>query len=138
MRATDLNFQDIETGDVPFTMVKNPISKIQLVRYAGASGDFNPIHIDPQKGCEQIGHGMLVMGFMGEAITNWTGKKYLRKFSARFTGMTYPGDVITVTGTVIEKKQDGAQILMRCHITARNQKDELIAAGSFEIGMPDR
>lgn len=137
MKATDLNFQDLETGDVIFTMVKKPISRIQLVRYAGASGDFNPIHVDPRNGCEQIAHGMLIMGFMGEAITNWVDRKFLRRFSSRFTGMTYIGDVLTITGVFIEKQRNGTQNMIQCRVTAVNQKAETVASASFEIAVPD-
>lgn len=136
--GTELNFQDVAIGDTIFTLVKEPISKIQVVRYAGASGDFNPIHIDTQEGREQIVHGMLVMGFVGQAVTSWVMKKYLRKFSVRFTGMTRPNDVITVSGKVAEKEQDGIRNIIRCNVTAKNQRDEIVVAGSFDVGIPKR
>jgi acyl dehydratase len=121
------------------TLVKEPVSKVQLVRYAGASGDFNPLHTDPEIGKAvgiggQIAHGMLIMGFVGQAITNWVPKKCLKSFSIRFAGMTRPDDVITVTGKVVDKREDSGRI--RCEVAARNQKDELIVAGQFEAELP--
>lgn len=140
--ATELYFQDIQVGDAIPTLVKKPVSKVQLVRYAGASGDFNPLHIDPEfgktVGIGQIAHGMLIMGFVGEAVTNWVPKKYLRKLSVRFVGMTRPDDVITVTGKVMDKKQENGHNIIRCDVLVRNQKDEVVVAGSFEAALPNK
>jgi len=140
--ATELYFQDVNIGDAIPTLVKKPVSKVQLVRYAGASGDFNPLHTDAEfgksVGIGQIAHGMLIMGFVGEAVTHWVPKKYLRKFSVRFAGMTRPEDVITVTGKVTEKKQEGGNNIVKGELLAKNQKDETIIAGSFEAALPDQ
>jgi len=137
--AKELFLRDVSIGDPMPTLVKEPVSKVQLVRYAGASGDFNPLHTDPEIGKAvgiggQIAHGMLIMGFVGQAITNWVPKKCLKSFSIRFAGMTRPDDVITVTGKVVDKREDSGRI--RCEVAARNQKDELIVAGQFEAELP--
>jgi acyl dehydratase len=137
--AKELFLRDVSVGDPMPTLVKEPVSKVQLVRYAGASGDFNPLHTDPEIGKAvgiggQIAHGMLIMGFVGQAITNWVPKKCLKSFSIRFAGMTRPDDVITVTGKVVDKREDSGRI--RCEVAARNQKDELIVAGQFEAELP--
>ena len=140
--TTEMNFQDINIGDEIPVLVKKPVSKVQLVRYAGASGDFNPLHTDPEVGkavgIGQIAHGMLIMGFVGEAVTGWVPKKYLRKFSVRFAGRTRPDDVITVTGRVTEKKQDNGNNIVMGELLAKNQKDETIIAGSFEATLPNK
>jgi acyl dehydratase len=137
--AKELFLRDVSVGDPMPTLVKEPVSKVQLVRYAGASGDFNPLHTDPEIGKAvgiggQIAHGMLIMGFVGQAITNWVPKKCLKSFFIRFAGMTRPDDVITVTGKVVDKREDNGRI--RCEVAARNQKDELIVAGQFEAELP--
>jgi len=137
--AKELFLRDVSVGDPMPTLVKEPVSKVQLVRYAGASGDFNPLHTDPEIGKAvgiggQIAHGMLIMGFVGQAITNWVPKKCLKSFFIRFAGMTRPDDVITVTGKVVDKREDSGRI--RCEVAARNQKDELIVAGQFEAELP--
>ena len=138
--AQELYFQDIHVGDAMPTLVKKPVSKVQLVRYAGASGDFNPLHTDPEVGkavgIGQIAHGMLIMGFAGEAVTNWIPKKYLRKFTVRFAGMTRPDDVITVNGKVISKQPEGGHNVILAELVAKNQKDKLILSGSFEAVLP--
>ncbi len=138
----ELYFQDIQIGDAIPTLVKKPVSKVQLVRYAGASGDFNPLHTDAEFGktigIGQIAHGMLIMGFVGEAVTRWVPKKYLRKFSVRFAGMTRPDDVITVTGKITEKKQEGRHNIISGELQAKNQKDETVIVGSFAAALPNK
>ncbi len=140
--AAELFFQDINVGDEIPMLVKKPVNKVQLVRYAGASGDFNPLHTDPEAGkaagIGQIAHGMLIMGFVAEAVTNWVPKIYLRKFTVRFAGMTRPDDVITVTGRVTEKKQDSGSDIVKGELLAKNQKDETVIAGFFEAALPDK
>lgn len=84
-------------------------------------------------GIGQIAHGMLIMGFVGQAITDWVPKKCLKKFSVRFAGMTRPGDTVTVTGKVREKA-DGNKIV--CDVQAKNQKEEVLVAGFFEAVLP--
>lgn len=140
--ATELYFQDVNAGDSIPAFVKAPVTKVQLVKYAGASGDFNPLHTDPEvgkaAGIGQIAHGMLIMGFVGEAVTGWIPKKYLRKLSVRFAGMTRPDDVITVTGKVTEKQQEDGHNIIRGEVLAKNQKDETVVAGSFEAALPNK
>jgi acyl dehydratase len=139
--AKMLYFEDLHVGDTMPALVKDPVSNVQLVKYAGASGDFNPLHTDPEVGKAAgiggtIAHGMLIMGFVGQAITDWIPKKYLRKFGVRFVGMTRPGDVVTITGKVVEKKEDSAEKKIICEVTAKNQKNALLVAGTFEASLP--
>jgi len=96
-----IDFDSLQIGDALPALTKDPITKVQLVRYAGASGDFNPLHTDDQvalaagmKGV--IAQGILIMGFMGQAISGWVQLRHLKRFKVRFKGVTYPGDVITV------------------------------------------
>jgi acyl dehydratase len=134
-------FEDLKVGDQMLPLTKAPVSEIQLVRYAGASGDFNPLHFDPAIGEAAgfggvIAHGMLIMGFVGEAITNWIPNRFLRKLKARFIGITRPKDTITITGRVIEKKETDYTIL--CSVTAKDQNGELKIKGTFEAQLPSR
>ena len=138
----ELNSKDVNVGDDMPRLVKDPVTHIQLVRYAGASGDFNPLHVDPEAGKSagiggQIAHGMLIMGFVGQAVTNWIPKKYIRKFSVRFAGMTRLGDVVTVSGKVVDKKPEDCRHRIVCELSAKNQKEELLVAGQFEASLPN-
>src|SRR5947199_8792971 len=109
MRAP-LYAEDVHTGDEIPPLTKEPVTHLQLVRYAGASGDFNPLHTDPKIG-EMIGtggiiaHGMLIMGFVGQLLSDYLGPGALRKFGVRFKGMTRLGDEITFTGTINDKPE---------------------------------
>jgi acyl dehydratase len=134
-------FEDLKVGERMPPLTKDPISIIQLVRYAGASGDFNPLHFDPSIGEAAgfggvIAHGMLIMGFVGQAITNWIPNRYLKKFKARFIGITRPEDIITITGRVIEKKEPEQSILFS--VAAKDQKGEVKIKGTFEAQLPSR
>src|ERR1051326_4666995 len=96
---TKLYFEDVQVGDEIPKLIKEPLTHLRLVRYAGASGDFNPFTTEPKIG-EMIGtggiiaHGMLIMGFVGQLLSDYVGPAALRKFDVRFKGMTRLGDVI--------------------------------------------
>ena len=91
-----------------------------LVRYAGASGDFNPIHYDEQYALAAgldgvIGHGALAMALVSEAVTDWVGDSGLvRSVSARFTGSYHLGDALTVSGEVVGASDGVMQLELRC------------------------
>ncbi len=127
---------------MPLTsLTKAPVTHLQLVRYAGASGDFNPLHIDPESGkaigIGQIAHGMLIMGFVGQAVTGWIPKKYLRKLDARFVGMTHPGDIVTVSGVITGKKTEINRHRVFGDVSAKNQNGDLLVTGSFMADLPE-
>ncbi|MGK7379687.1 MaoC/PaaZ C-terminal domain-containing protein [Planococcus sp. 1R117A] len=87
---------------------KEEITHTQLVKYAGASGDFNPIHtvvpFAEEAGLNgAIAHGMLIMGFIGQAIGAWFPEQDLAELSVRFKAMTRPGEAITITGEIVEE-----------------------------------
>ena len=137
-------FEDVNVGDPMPTLSKGPILKLQHVLYAGASGDFNPMHTDDDFarsvgiGDGVITQGMLVMGFVGHAITNWVPRKDLRDFRVRFSGMTRPGSTITITGTVTEKKElDGERIVV-CEVIAQDETGDVKVKGSFSAALPTR
>jgi acyl dehydratase len=91
-----------------------------LVRYAGASGDFNPIHYDESYALAAgldgvIGHGMLAMALVSEAVTDWVGDSGLvRSLSVRFTNPFRLGDVITVTGEIVGRSDGADEVRLTC------------------------
>ena len=110
------------------------ITHTQLVKYAGASGDFNPIHTVVPFAEEAglggvIAHGMMIMGFIGKAIGQWFSVDDLAKFSVRFKAMTKPGETITVRGSVLEETEDR----LICEAEAINDAGEVKVKSSFEI-----
>ncbi len=138
-----LYFEDVQVGDTIPKLVKSPVSHLQLVRYAGASGDFNPLHTDPKIG-ELIGvggiiaHGMLIMGFVGQFLSDYMGPTTLRKFNVRFKGMTCIDDVITCTGTITEKYETDGEARIAGKVQATDQNGEVKVAGTFVAALPHR
>jgi acyl dehydratase len=99
------DFFEAPAGRVAQTTMP-PVTTVQLVRYAGASGDFNRIHYDQPFAVEAglggvIAHGMLTMAFMARAVGGWVGPRgRVRRISARFTSPVRPGDTVRVQATV--------------------------------------
>src|SRR5215213_3644027 len=100
-----LEAANLQAGQSLPSLEKEPVSKTQILRYAGASGDDNLIHTDVETARERgldgvIAHGMLSMGFLGQYLTELAGPGHTRALSVRFAGMVRLGDVLTCGGTV--------------------------------------
>ena len=149
----DVNFEHIQIGDSMPSYTTGPITRTHLVRYAGASGDFNPLHHD-ETFAKMIGlnsviaHGMLIMGIVGEAITAWVENKYLRKVSARFLSMTEPVDwnnventknraTITISGKVVKKYEENGEKRIHCSIVAKDALGSRKLDGFFIAALPE-
>jgi acyl dehydratase len=138
-----LYFEDVQVGDEIPKLVKEPMTHLRLVRYAGASGDFNPLHTDPKVG-EAVGtggiiaHGMLIMGFVGQMLSDYVGPTALRKFSVRFKGMTHLGEAITCTGTVTDKYEANGEARIKGKVQAADQNGDVKVIGTFEAALPHR
>lgn len=136
-------FEDVQVGDEIPKLVTAPVTHLQLVRYAGASGDFNPLHTDPKIG-EMIGtggiiaHGMLIMGFVGQMLSDYIGPQALKKFGVRFKGMTHLDDEITCTGTITEKYEENGEGRIAGKVQAADQNGDIKVAGTFVAVLPHR
>ncbi len=129
-------------GDGIGPLVKPSVSRTQLVMYAGASGDFNPIHTVDEF-AQKVGldgviaHGMLTMAFVGQLLTDLLGSEgELHKFGVRFTGMVRPGDVITCEGRVVEVIQEEKMQTALCDVWAVTQNGEKVLNGQAEFAVP--
>src|ERR1700704_5945464 len=104
---------ELKSGAVLPDLRKPPITKVQLVKYAGASGDYNLIHTDDETartvGLDGvIAHGMLSMAFLGEYLC-WLGRAaWVRRLSVRFVEMVRPGDTLTCRARVKEQTTNDA------------------------------
>ena len=113
---------------------KEPVTKVQLVRYAGASGDYNLIHTDDAT-AEAMGlggviaHGMLSMGFLGQYAATLAGPRNVRRLKVRFAAMVRPGDELTCRGVVREVESGVATI----DLWAENQQGEKVTTGEAEV-----
>src|SRR5512132_1235942 len=107
-------FQDVTEGDeIPAVVVEN-LTRTDLVKYAGASGDFNPIHHDEffakAAGNPSVfGHGMLTAAFVGRCVTDFVGAENLRRYKVRFATRVWPGDTITCKGRVTKKYDENGE-----------------------------
>lgn len=101
-----LKSADLRVGDTHTERLVEDLTRTQIVQYAGASGDFNPVHTDEVFAREVAGyptifaHGMLTMGMAGRMLTDYVGDGRLTKFGARFTSQVWPGDTLDATLTV--------------------------------------
>jgi acyl dehydratase len=128
---------DVKEGDeIPAFVVKN-LTRTDLVRYAGASGDFNPIHHD-QTFAEAaqlptvFAHGMLNAGFVGKCVTDYVGVQNLRQFKVRFATRVWPGDTVTCKGRVTKKYTTDGRHYIEGEVQALNQKNEVAVHGRFK------
>jgi acyl dehydratase len=138
-----LYFDDVREGDELPPFAVNNVTRTDLVRYAGASGDFNPIHHD-QTFAEKAGlptvfaHGMLTAGFLSKCVTDYVGRQNLRRFRIRFATRVWPGDSITCTGKVTRKYEDNDRRYIDGDVVALNQNNETAIQGSFTAELPPR
>ena len=143
MKYARVYFEDVKVGDELPPLVKGPIQQIQLTRYAGASGDFNPIHQDDEfaraAGMGGVfAHGMLSMGFVGQLVTDWAGAGQVRKLGVRFAGLVRLKDTITCRGRVLAKSSKDDVNLVDLEVWAENQKAEKVVTGHATVVLPAR
>ena len=143
MKYAKVYFDDVKVGDELPPLVKGPIQQIQLTRYAGASGDFNPIHQDDEfaktAGMGGVfGHGMLSMGFVAQCVTDWAGAGTVTKLGVRFQGLVRLKDVITCKGRVLGKSSKNGTHLVELELSAENQKGEKVVTGKATVALASR
>ncbi|MFJ9908000.1 MaoC/PaaZ C-terminal domain-containing protein [Streptomyces sp. NPDC101152] len=101
-----LSSSDIKVGETREIVLVEDLKRTRIVQYAGASGDFNPLHTDERFAVEAAGypgvfaHGMLTMGMTGRVLTDWVGPESLLRYGVRFKAQVWPGDTLTATATV--------------------------------------
>ncbi len=138
-----LYYEDVAVGGEITTLTKQPTTR-QLVMWAGASGDFNPIHYDKDLALSRglpgvVVHGQLAGCFLGQMLTDWIGDKgSLRKLSLSYKGMNFPGEALTCKGTVTKKYTEDGQHFVRCNIWAENPRGEKTISGTATITLPAR
>ena len=130
------NAAQLQVGDTYSEVLVKDLTRTQLVQYAGASGDYNPVHTDEKFVTEVAGyptvfaHGMLTMGMTGMLLTNYVGDGRLTKYGVRFVNQVWPGDTLTGTAEVVEiREQDGAH-LVDLKLTTVNQDDTPVLTGT--------
>jgi acyl dehydratase len=117
-----------------------PITRHRLALYCGASGDHNPIHVDidfaKQAGFPDVfSHGMLVMAYLGQALTDAVEPSRIRSFSTRFAAITQLGAELTCEGTVTELFEDKGEKRAKLALTTKDQNGEVKLAGQAIIAL---
>jgi len=128
-----LKASQLKVGDTYQEQVATNLSRTQIVQYAGASGDYMPLHSDELYAREIAGypgvfaHGMLSMGATGVMLTNWVGDGRLTKYSARFTRQVWPGDDLIAKATVTDiHDEDGYQVAELDVVTVNQDNQPVI------------
>ncbi|HLY33607.1 MAG TPA: MaoC/PaaZ C-terminal domain-containing protein [Jatrophihabitantaceae bacterium] len=130
LRATDLT-----VGQQFETVVVDDLKRTQIVQYAGASGDFNPLHSDEVYAREIAGypgvfaHGMLTMGMTARALTDLLGDGRLLRFGVRFTAQVWPGDTLTVRTTVDGVSDEDGVPVVELSVVTTNQDGTDVVSG---------
>ena len=130
MGERKLRYDDVQVGDTA-PAIDHELTRTDLVMYAGASGDFNPMHTDEvaanAAGLPSVfGHGMFSAGLLATAITNYVGIGNLASYRMRFTKQTWPGEVLSTNVAVIEKRP-GNEIVLECVLVNQNGEAKLQA-----------
>ena len=126
-----LSATNLKAGDTYTECLVEDLSRTQIVMYAGASGDYNPVHTDEKFTKEVAGypsvfaHGMLTMGMTGRMLTNYVGDGRLTKYGVRFTSQVWPGDTLNSTATVV----DVTEGIVNLNVETTNQDGAVVLSG---------
>src|SRR3954451_9204324 len=142
MAEQKLYFEDVSEGDEA-PEVSHELTRTDLVQYAGASGDFNPMHHDEVKaqasGLPSVfGHGMFSMGFLAAAINDYVGVGNLTQYSVRFVKQTWPDNVLSTAIVVKAKRNEGGENLVDMEVSLNNQAGQPVVSGEATAALPSR
>ena len=131
-----LSAKNLKAGDTHEEVVVDDLTRTQIVQYAGASGDYNPLHTDEIFATKVAGyptvfaHGMLTMGMTGTMLTNYVGDGRLTKYGVRFVSQVWPGDTLTARAEVEAVREENGQHLVDLKISTVNQDGREVLTGS--------
>jgi acyl dehydratase len=130
-----LQASELEVGQTFSAVVVEDLKRTQIVQYAGASGDYNPLHTDEVFATKVAGypsvfaHGMLTMGMTGHMLTDLVGDGRLLTFGGRFTSQVWPGDDLTTTAEVVAIRDDDGQPVVDLTVSTANQDGTVVFSG---------
>ncbi len=130
-----LKASKLKIGDRHTERIVEDLKRTQIVQYAGASGDYNPIHTDEIFATRVAGypsvfaHGMLTMAMSGKMLTNWVGDGRLTRYGVRFTSQVWPGDDLEATAVVENIREEGGRHYVDLKIETVNQKGAVVLTG---------
>lgn len=120
----------LQVGESVKEIQLEPVSRMDLIKYSGASGDFNPIHTIDDEAKKAglpgiIAHGMWTMGNLAKLFTDYYEEGFMKDYSIRFKGMVFLNDVITLKATLKEKQEKN----LRFSVQAVNQQGNEVLKG---------
>ncbi|MBI3250006.1 MAG: MaoC family dehydratase N-terminal domain-containing protein [Deltaproteobacteria bacterium] len=130
-----LSARNLKVGDTYQEQIVDNLTRTRLVQYAGASGDYNPVHTDETFTTKVAGypsvfaHGMLTMGMTGKMLTNYVGDGRLTKYGVRFTRQVWPGDSLTAMATVEAVREEGGAHFVDLIVSTVNQEGAEVVSG---------
>lgn len=131
-----LSKNELSVGDTREELVVENLTRTQIIQYAGASGDYNPLHTDEIFTTQVAGyptvfaHGMLSMGVTGKMLTNWVGDGRLTKYGVRFVAQVWPGDSLTAKATVEAIREEDGVSLADLSVSTTNQDGAEVIKGT--------
>jgi acyl dehydratase len=131
----DMKVKDLKVGDTFTQRLVEDLKRTQIVQYAGASGDYNPLHTDEIFTTKVAGypsvfaHGMLTMGMTGKMLTDHFGDGKLTKYGVRFTAQVWPGDTLDATATVTKISEENGVKLIDVDVSTKNQNGVEVVKG---------
>jgi acyl dehydratase len=126
----------LSVGETRELVLVDDLTRTQIVMYAGASGDYNPLHTDDKFTREVAGypgvfaHGMLTMGMTGRVLTDWFGDGRLTRYGVRFVKQVWPGDRLTATATIDALRDEGGARYADVSVVTVNQDGDIVVSGS--------
>ena len=133
-----LSAKTLKVGDAHTARLVDDLKRTQIVQYAGASGDYNPLHTDEIFTTKVAGypsvfaHGMLTMGMTGKMLTDYVGDARLTKYGVRFTSQVWPGDTLDSTATVKAITDKDGVKLVELDVETKNQDGVVVVSGYAE------
>jgi acyl dehydratase len=133
-----LSASRLNVGDVHTARLVEDLKRTQIVQYAGASGDYNPLHTDEIFTTQVAGypsvfaHGMLTMGMTGRMLTDYVGDARLTKYGVRFTSQVWPGDTLDAKATVKAITERDGHKLVELDVSTVNQDGVEVLSGYAE------
>jgi len=134
------SLRSLQVGDELPPLVTEPITRLTLALYAGASGDHNPMHVDidfaRRAGAPDVfAHGMLGMAYLGRLLTSALPLSALRSFGVRFAAVTQVGDVLSCRAKVVERIAAESGPLLRLELSASDAQGEVKLSGDALIAI---
>jgi len=135
-----VKWSDVKVGDQIPAFVHESVSRTDLVKYAGASGDYNPMHHDEtlatKTGLPSVfAHGMFSMGLLSNILVNWAGPGAIRKYDVQFRAITWPNDKITCTGKVTGTREEGGQKLVDVELQCETKPGTRTIVGNATVAL---